>query len=69
MSKAEKFQAWKAAHYPTASRVHTQMMYAAWCASTDWSPKAAAPAPKPKPKPKAKPKAKVVNAPGAPGDE
>ncbi len=48
MTDAEKFQAWKSAHYPTSSRVHTQMMYAAWVAATSWNAPKDPPAPKPK---------------------
>lgn len=33
MNQAERFQAWKKKRYPTASRVHTSMMYAAWSAA------------------------------------
>lgn len=68
MTNAEKFQAWKAAHYPTASRVDTQKMYAAWVAATDWhAPK---PAPdRPKPSPPKSSKKKSAKRSGSPGDE
>ena len=49
MTDAEKFQEWKSAHYPTASRVYTQMMYAAWVAATKWNAPKAPPAPKSRP--------------------
>lgn len=62
MNEAQRFNEWLKAHYPSASRVHKSMMYAAWNAAL--APAAKPPAPKTakKPKPKSKPL-------GMPGDE